>query len=258
MTVLSLANGEVVGSPRVGDGRTYGVTVVDGDVYVRSATTCVRLAADGTERWRQALAPLVYDEFNLGDSTATQIAPAVAGDGVYVPDRNALVKLDVDTGEERWRVPVDTPYAASVVDTDGIVQTGWQETVAVTHTGEVRWRRDLHSRAAAAASDGNIYVAAGDLHELDAETGETNWQAHLPSEGTAAPIVTDDSVIATTGDVRAFRRTADGLLGPDRERWRTSSVHASVYSPPVVAAGRVFVAGPGGLLALSPGESARG
>lgn len=230
------------------------MTVAAGDVYARSATACVRLAPDGTEHWRHSLAPLIYDEYNLGDSTATQVAPAVAEDSVYVPDRNALVKLDSETGKERWRVPVDTPYAASVVTDGSVVQTGWQETVAVNNGGDVRWRRDLHSRASAAVDDGDVYVAAGDLHELDAETGETNWQTHLPNEGTAAPVVTDEHVLAVSGDVRAFRRDASGVPGPDRERWRTSSVHAAAFSSPVIAAGRTFAVGPAGLLAFTSSE----
>ncbi|MFW6317882.1 MAG: PQQ-binding-like beta-propeller repeat protein [Halorubrum sp.] len=252
VVALSPADGEVVDTVRVGDGRTYGVTVADGDAYVRSATACVRLAPDGTERWRRSLDPLTYDEYNLGDFTATQVPPAVTGEGVYVPDRNALVKFDPESGEERWRVPVDTAYAASVVDGDGVVQTGHRETVAVDRSGAVRWRRDLHSRAgAAAAADGDVYVVAGDLHELDPETGETTWRAHRPSEGTAAPVVTDESVLVATGDVQVFRRDAGGLLGPDRERWRFSSVHAVEYSSPVVAAGRAFVVSPVGLVALA-------
>jgi outer membrane protein assembly factor BamB len=253
VTALSLDDGDVLDAHRVGNGKTYGVTVSDGGVYARSATACVALAPDGTERWRRPLEALVYDEFNLGDSTATQVAPAVAGDGVYVPDRNALVKFDPRTGEEHWRVDVDTPYAAPVVDAGGVVQTGWQGTVAVDHAGDVRWRRDLHSRAAAAVADGDVYVAAGDLHELDAATGETTWQAHLPSEGTAAPVVTGEDVLAVAGDVRAYRRATGGVLGSDRVRWRTSSVHATAFSSPVIAAGRAIVAGPVGLLALRPG-----
>lgn len=253
VTVLSLTDGDILDALRVGADRTYGVTVSDGNIYARSASACSRLAPDSTERWRQPLDPLIYDEFNLGDSTATQIAPAVTEDGVYVPDRNALVKLDPGTGTERWRVPVDTPYAASIVDDTGVVQTGWQEIVAVDHAGDVRWRRNLHSRAAAAASGGDVYVVAGELHELDAASGETNWQAHLPSEGTAAPVVTDDDVLVVTGDVRVFRRDGSDILSPDRERWRTSSVHATAFSSPVVAAGRIFVAGPVGLLALGSG-----
>jgi len=255
VTVLSLSDGDIVSTLRVGGRRTYGVTVGAGDVYARSATTCVRLAPDGTERWRRSLNPLIYDEYNLGDSTATQIAPAVTEEGVYVPDRNALVKLDLKTGKERWRIPVDTPYAASVIDNDGVVQTGWRETVAATHSGEVRWRRDLHSRAAAtAAANGDIYIAAHDLHELHPETGESNWQAHLPNEGTAAPVVTEETVLAPTGDVRAFRRDIGGFLGPSRERWRASTIHAAAYSSPVIAAGRVFVVSPTGLVALRSGE----
>ncbi len=251
VTVLSLADGDVIGAPRIGDDRTYGVTIFDDDVYVRSATTCVRLAPDGTERWRRPLDPLVYDEYNLGDGTATQVPPAVVEDGVYVPGRNALVMLDRETGTERWRVPVDTPYAASVVDDGGVVQTGWQETVAVDHSGDVRWRRDLHSIAAAAVSDGDVHVSAGDLYELDAETGETNWKAHLGEHGTAAPVVTDDAVLAVTSSLLAFRRDAGGVFGPNRDLWH-ASVHTSRYSSPVVAAGHVFAVGPRGLLALRP------
>jgi outer membrane protein assembly factor BamB len=255
VTGISLADGEIIGAPRVGDDRTYGVTIDDGDVYARSATACVRLAPDGAERWRTSLDPLVYDGYNLGDSTATQIAPAVTQGGVYVPDRDALVKLDPATGEERWRVSVDTPYAASVVNPGlGVVQTGWQETVAVEPSGDVRWRRNLHSRAAATTTGADVYVVAGDLHELHGPTGETNWQTHLPSEGTAAPVVTDECVLAASGDLRAFHRDAEGLFAPDRVRWHTSSIHAATFSSPVVSAGRVFVVGPHGLLALRPRE----
>ncbi|WP_267643449.1 outer membrane protein assembly factor BamB family protein [Haloarchaeobius amylolyticus] len=252
VTVLSTADGSVVDSYRVGDDVTYGVTVVDGDLFVRSATTCLRLGPDGTERWRRALDPLEYDEYNLGDSTATQVAPAVTDDGVYVPDRDAVVKLDPDTGKERWRVPVDTAYAATVATDDVVVQTGWQESVAVEPSGEIRWRRDLGTRGAAAVAGEHVYLVPGDLHELDAESGQTNWQAHVPDEGTAAPVVTDDAVVVATGDLRAFNRDAGGFLGPDRLRWRDSSVHAGSYCSPVVADGRVFVAGPNGLVGLRP------
>jgi len=255
VTGLSLADGEIIAAYPVGDRSTYGVTVSEGDVYVRSATACVRLAPDGTERWRQPLEPLVYEEYNLGDTTATQIAPAVGPKGVYVPDRNALVKLDPASGVERWRVSVDTPYAASVIDEGrGVVQTGWQETVAADTSGDVRWRRDLHSRAAAAIAGGDVYVVASDLHELDPTTGETTWQTHLPGEGTAAPVVTDEDVLVATGNVQAFRRDASGIFAPDRERWRISSVHAATFSSPVIAAGRVFVVGPWGLLSLQSGD----
>lgn len=97
---------------------------------------------------------------------------------------------------------------------EGVVQTGWQENVAVDHSGEARWRRNLHSRAGAATPTiGDIYVAANDLQEINPETGETNWQAHLPSEGTDAPVVTDDDVLVVAGDVRVFRRKPDGFLG---------------------------------------------
>lgn len=250
VTVLSLDDGSQLARFPVGEDRIYGVSVVDGDIYVRCATACVRLAPDGTERWRQLLAPLVYDEHNLGDSTATQVPPAVTEQSVYVPEKDALVKLDRADGTEQWRVSVDTPYAASVVDRDGIVQTGWQEVVAVDHDGRVRWRRDLQSRSAAATADGDVYVAASDLHELDSDTGTTNWTARLPDEATAAPVVTDESVLVVAGDVRAFRRNIDGVVKPDRKRWVYSDSHVLSTCSPVVAAGCVFVVGLHGFLSL--------
>ncbi|WP_321169460.1 PQQ-binding-like beta-propeller repeat protein [Halohasta salina] len=250
--VLSLSEGELLEAYRVGTEKTYGATVVDGDIFIRSDSACLRLAADGTERWRQSLEPLVYDEYNLGDSTATQIVPAVDEEGVYIPDSDAIVKLDREGGDERFRLSVDTPYAAPTVDDGGIIQTGWQETIAVTPSGDVRWRRDLQSRAAAAASDDEIYVISDDLHCLTADTGSTKWHTHLPSEGTAAPVVTDDSVIVVSGDVRAFRRDTNGRRSDDRTQWEYTDVHAAEYASPVVAAGRIFVSGPVGLLALDP------
>jgi hypothetical protein len=67
--------------------------------------------------------------------------------------------------------------------------------------------------------------------------------------------VTDEDVLVVTGDVRVFRRETGGFLGPDREHWRISSVHAVEYSLPVIAAGRTFVVGPAGRVALKPGEN---
>lgn len=186
---------------RIGDRRTYGVTVAEGDVYARSATACVRLA------------------------------PAVTADGVYVPGRNALVKFDPESSEERWRVPVD-------------------------HSGEVRWRRDLHSRGAAAlAANGDVYVVAGDLHELDPGTGD-DLAGPPPKRGHGRP--GRDRRRRARRDWRCPRLPQGdrGLLGPDHEHWRMSSVHAAEYSSPVIAAGRAFVAGPAGMLALTVRDTA--
>ncbi len=250
---FSLADGDILNTLRVGETTAFGVTVADGDVFIRSASACVRFGPDGTERWRHPLASLGAGTFGWGSPSMARVAPAVAEDGIYVPDRHALVKLDPATGNVRWRVTVDVPLAASIVDEYGAIQTGLRETVAVDHSGEVRWRRNLHSRAAAAAGDGDVYVVSTDLHELDAVTGETTWQAHLP-DGETEPVVTDEDVLVVTGgDIRAFRRNAGGILRPDRERWRASSVSANRFASPVVAAGHVFVIGADSLLALRSG-----
>jgi hypothetical protein len=257
VTAFALDDGTPAWTTRVGDGRTYGATVAGEHVYVRSATACVKVGADGTERWRTPLDPLSYDEYSLSGHFATQVAPAVGSSGVYVPDRNALVKLEPGTGDERWRVDAATPYAAPVLDDGGVVQTGWQGVVATDRYGDVRWRRDLQSLAAAAADGTDVYVASSDLHELDGTTGETNWSTRLSSEtATAAPLVTDDSVVVDDDHPVAFRRDASGLLAPDRERWSYTQPHTSTYATPVVASGKLLAVGPSGLHAFEPADDA--
>lgn len=250
LELRSLADGTRLARYAVGENRTYGVTIDGPDSFVRSANACRRIGPRGTTRWHRDLEPLVYDEYRLGDTAATQIAPAVTDDGVYVPDRDALLKLDRETGDEQWRVGVDTPFAAPTVGPDVVVQTGWQETVAVDPGGDVLWRRDLQSLATPGLGEETAYVAASDLHAVDLTTGETEWTGHTPTDGTASPVVTDDSVVVATGDVRAFRRDTGGLVPRDRERWRYGDVHAPAYATPVIAAGSIFVVGPSGLVAL--------
>jgi outer membrane protein assembly factor BamB len=243
---------------RVGDDRAYGVTVHDGDVYVRSATACVKLGSDGIERWRTPMAPLAYDEYSLDGDFATQVAPAVENTSVYVLDQNALVKLEPGTGDELWRVDANAPYAAPVLDDGGVVQTGWQGVVATDRYGDVRWRRDFQSLAAAAVDGTDVYVAARDLHELDGTTGETNWSTRLSSGelATAAPIVTDDSVVVDDNPPVAYRRDAGGPLGPERERWAATGTQTSAYASPVIASGRLFAVGPSGLYGFEPADEA--
>lgn len=252
VTAFALDDGDPEWTTRVGDGRTYGVTSDRGSVYARSTTACVKLALDGTEDWRTPLGPLAYDEYNLFDDFATQVAPAVENTGVYVPDEDALVKLEPGTGDELWRVDAKTPYAAPVLDDGGVVQTGWQGVVATDRFGDVRWRRDLQSLAAAAVDGTDVYVAGSDLHELDATTGETNWSTRLSGgeTATAAPLVTDHSVVVDDDHPIAYRRDASGLLAPDRERWSYTQPHTSTYASPVVAANSLLAVGPAGLHAF--------
>lgn len=62
--------------------------------------------------------------------------------------------------------------------------------ISVNYSGEVRWRQNPPSRAGGAiVTNGDVSVVAGDLRELNPDTSETIWQAHLLSEGTAAPVV---------------------------------------------------------------------
>jgi outer membrane protein assembly factor BamB len=258
VTAFELESGDPAWTTDVGDEFAHGVSVHEHDCYVRSATACVKLGPDGSERWRTPMRPLAYDEYNLSAQFATQVAPAVEPTGVYVPDKNALVKLDPDNGDERWRVRSNAPYAAPVLDDGGVVQTGWQGIVATDRFGNVRWRRDLQTLAAPAVDDTDVYVFGTDLHELDGRTGETNWSKRLGRGGsaTAAPVLTDHTVLVDTDYPIAYRRDASGLLAPDRERWSYTQPHTSTYATPVVASGKLLAVGPSGLHAFEPADDA--
>ena len=98
-----------------------------------------------------------------------------------------------------------------------------------------------------------MYVSAeSGVHELDPETGETNWQAHTSGVVTAAPLVTDRSVLVADSGGRAFRRETGWLLTPDRERWKNRSVGVAQSMSPVIAAGRALVVTHRGLVAFRP------
>lgn len=70
-------------------------------------------------------------------------APAVVAGTVYQPSGNALVAVDVATGEKRWRfAPTEHLAASPPTVRDGVVYVGDGETryALDAATGEQRWR----------------------------------------------------------------------------------------------------------------------
>ena len=81
--------------------------------------------------------------------------PVVAAGHVLVPTSGAVVALDLDTGETRWRYGQDQPWSSALAVRDGTAYVGFAD------------RRGL--------------VA------LDVETGEEQWQVETRGDITAAP-----------------------------------------------------------------------
>lgn len=155
----------------------------DGAVYIAATVaasrgrtaTVVAVEADGTERWRTALAP------SQGDPHADFIEGiAIGGEGsLYVvwgasardsgEARRAqggfLTRLGTD-GRVDWRRPLDgTANPTVAVDRAGRAYVGADgQLIAFSRSGAVRWRRSFRSRAgfffgAAVSADGRICLA---------------------------------------------------------------------------------------------------
>jgi len=98
--------------------------------------------------------------------------------------------------------------------------------------------------------DGVVYFAADRRVVAVTPDGDEQWERRLDIEVSGAPAL-DRGRSRLYVPTRVVR-TSDA---PDRKHWRISSVHAVEYSSPVIAAGRTFVVGPTGLVALKPGEN---
>lgn len=134
--------------------------VADGTVYVFDAEQSLRAfdADNGEERWTAA-----FD----GESVSGW-RPAVANDRAFVGSRDELHALDVADGSDRWRIELDDDDVAGppavvdgvvhVSDTGGVVY-------AIDVTGEERWRVDVDTqlRTGPVVANGRLYVAG---HEL--------------------------------------------------------------------------------------------
>ena len=102
---------------------------------LRGAGALLALDAAGEERWRWTAA------------VQRVSAPAVAGDMVYFTvDTRALVILDLTSGEERARVPLDASASLSAPAlAEGVVCIPCRgpQLLALDTNGSLRWRGDV-------------------------------------------------------------------------------------------------------------------
>jgi outer membrane protein assembly factor BamB len=182
------------------------------------------------------------------------------GDGVW-REQGIVAELPADSIAARWRVPVASGYSGPTVadgrvyvmdrvtkpaQTEGIHCFAWDTGQALwSHTYGREYRNVGYGagpRASVVIDSGRAYAlgAMGDLHCLDAATGQVRWRRPLNEEygidmpiwGIAAsPVVVGDLLIVQVGGAGACLVAFDKVSG--QERWRALDDRAS-YSTPVL------------------------
>ncbi|MBW8270830.1 outer membrane protein assembly factor BamB family protein [Caldovatus aquaticus] len=254
------------------DGAVGGGAAFEGDtLYVASglAEMLAVAPADGTVRWRTRL------------PAPTRGAPTVAGGRIFVPTiENQLLALSAEDGRRLWThraspataVPLGLP--APAVEGD-IVVAGFASgelSALRAADGRVLWTETLAPaggsslaeiagiRALPVVDRGRVYaIGMGGLAiAIDLRSGRRLWEREVA--GTEAPwsvgewlfLLTSDGELAALGRedgrvrwVTDLRRPREGRREPPRVYW----------AAPVLAGGRLYVAGSGGeLVAVEPAE----
>ena len=185
-------------------------------------------------------------------------------------------------GGEALGVPAEPPrpHAAVVVGGDRVYASHGEENIDgntmgrvvcidgrgrgdVTATHEV-WRYDaLCGYASPALADGVLYVIdnSGNLHALDAGSGQRLWHRNLGTVGRGSPVAADGKLYATTvnGRLHILRpgETDRELLDSD-EILAADGGPAEIFGSPAVAGGRVYFTTDEGLYCLGGGSAAEG
>lgn len=208
----------------------------EGRLFVPDATTIHALdAATGRHVWRLAAgplaAPLVYRGgwliVALADGAvqgvrasdgvvmwavdigaAASAAPAVDGDLLVLPLTDGrLVALDVRTGAISWArplggVPSGVALSGNRVFAGAGDGTFWS---LDARSGRPAWRWRVGARfIGAPAVDGSgVYTIAADniVRGLSRSSGNQRWSHALTTRALSGPVVVDDVVIVTTGEV---------------------------------------------------------
>ena len=199
--------------------------VVDGVVYAggdgsasRSALLVHAIdAATGEERWRHSVA--ANGLFALDAATGEEqwhfatfapiyhSSPAVADGVAYVGSKDGHVyAVDIETGQERWRVKTGKAVYSSPAVVDGRVYIGSTDGFLYAleaATGQQYWRLEIGvvDRSSAAVADGVVYVVGGNyLWAVDATSGNPRWQVATGGDGEGSPTVID-GVVYVSGRV---------------------------------------------------------
>ncbi|MCH9808591.1 MAG: PQQ-binding-like beta-propeller repeat protein [Alphaproteobacteria bacterium] len=203
-------------------------------------------ALDGSENW-------VVRGLPQNSSLVMNVSPAVEGDLVAVPYPSGdLLALRVTDGSARWSENLSrlraTSKLAALKDAatpaiaDGVVYAvGHSGRMVATKsaTGERLWTINLPGTQRPWVAGGSVFAVdtTGRLMAIDRNTGQTQWTVNLAgSKHWSGPTLAGGLLWLASGKGQ--------LVGVDAATGRVVSqkdVGGSVYIPPVVAQGRMYV-----------------
>ncbi|WKE64658.1 outer membrane protein assembly factor BamB [Gallaecimonas kandeliae] len=158
----------------------------------------------------------------------SNLAPVYAYDKVFAASREGIVEaLDVENGDKIWKV--DLGAADSFFSS----------------------RHDMRLSGGVSAGFGKVYVGSenGIVYALDEKTGELKWQADVPGEAMAAPVLDEGLVLVntTSGKLVALEE------GTGKLKWTYEQTVPSLslrgVSEPSTVKGAALVGTPNGKLA---------
>ena len=254
---------------------------IRGSTPVRSASAWLTVPADGTD-WPQsrfgaaedgdnttenrlsaADVKLLHLQWKYAAGAAIDQPPIVADGIVYIaPENYSIELLKASNGHALWpfydagqqsdlpapAVSGDMMYAGSAGYFYAVNQVADAPILWRTETDPLAPYTDLDSPATLSGSDVYFTSADGDLHALDAATGDQLWTFTAPTAfNFSPPAVVDGTVYVADSDGNLY--AIDAATGA--VTW-TLPLGSTVVSPPAIANGIVYVgAGNGTLYAVS-------
>jgi len=199
--------------------------------------------------------------------------PVIAGGRVFAMDSDAVVSAhNLRTGGQLWRFATqaeddDSTNVGGGIAFDGgtlYAANGLAEVLALdAGTGKPRWRKTIQAsaRAAPTIADGRLYIPTLDdqLVALSAADGSRLWSYQAATADTSvlglpSPAFAEGLLVAGfgSGDLVCLRAASGSVSWTDSLaalRGRTSLIDISaIRGMPVIADGRVYAIGLGGLL----------
>lgn len=133
----------------------------------------------------------VKNAFERGETQAA--VPTVLGGSVYVGRADALYRLDVASGDVKWRHKTDSPVFVQPAVTDGSVYFAtWDGTLACLRvdTGDLNWKVNTARCPSSPICVGRLVClkAGSDCQAFDAKSGFEVWTQSHSTAGMTIPL----------------------------------------------------------------------
>lgn len=149
--------------------------------------------------------------FDHGLATSIAGAPATDGTGVLVPLLDGTLRRITADGTEDWRVDVSHPLSdVTIADGTAYVGSPTEHLLAIdVATGEEQWRGPLENTLLTRplVVDDRVFVGGADyyLAAFDRANGERRWRTELDNAVTMGPTVVGDRLVTLAGGASQHR-----------------------------------------------------